>query len=155
MRSTRADTLAAMSNETTTFTYSRTVNAPRKLAYSVYMQPETLAQFWCPEGLHIPLESVIIEPQPGGRFQCDMVFDDSGVVLPGEGFFVELNPPASFTFTEPRVNITGTLSFEEADGKTTITMHQENIPVKYAGPEAVAGFTSVFDRLEQLLARIQ
>lgn len=144
-----------MSSETTNFTYSRTVNAPRELAYSVYMNPEHLSQFWCPEGLHIPLESVIIEPQPGGRFQCDMVFNDTGVVLPGEGVFVELNPPHSFTFNEPRVNITGTLSFEESNGATTITMHQENIPLEYAGPEAVAGFTSVFDRLEQLLARLQ
>lgn len=141
-----------MSEATTTFTFSRTVGAPREVVYAAYMDPQQLIQFWCPEGLHIPIESVIIEPQPGGRFQCDMVFDHNDEVLPGEGFFVSLDPPASFTFREPRVNITGTLSFvEQPDGRTTVTMHQENVPLEYAGPEAVAGFTSVFDRLERHL----
>ena len=79
-------TLAFMSNETTTFTFSRTVDAPREVVYAAYMDPEQLCEFWCPEGLHIPIESVIIEPHPGGRFQCDMVFNDSGVVLQARAF---------------------------------------------------------------------
>ena len=53
--------------------------------WRAYTTPEILHQFFAPEGLSIPLDSVVIEPWVGGRFECTMVFDDTGAENPNIG----------------------------------------------------------------------
>ena len=54
-----------------------------------------------PEGLNIPLESVLIEFRVGGRFEFDMVFEGTGAVNANKGIIMELEKPNKMVFTEP------------------------------------------------------
>lgn len=46
------------------------VGADRQTVWNAFTTPEIFHQFFAPEGLSIPLESVVIEPHVGGRFEC-------------------------------------------------------------------------------------
>ena len=55
------------------FTITRVFDAPRELIWSALTDPEQLIRFWGPEGTHVPIESVTVEPRQGGVFQVTMV----------------------------------------------------------------------------------
>lgn len=120
------------------------------------MTPEQFHQFFAPEGLSIPLESVVIEPRVGGRFACTMVFDESGLENPNEGIYLEFDPPNRFTGGVSVDQIEGdfrsTWTFDDEDGGTLITVVQEGLPEGFAGnPEVHEAFRSSYRKLGRLL----
>jgi uncharacterized protein YndB with AHSA1/START domain len=141
-----------LSGETGTFTISRTVAAPVERVWEAYMTPEQFVQFWAPSAVEIPLESVVIEPRLGGRFECTMIVD--GVANHSVGTFVEFVENSHFRFGEPQFSeeFSSIMSFTPVDGGTQIDVEQSGLPVEYL-EGCDEGFTSVFDQLEELLAR--
>jgi len=139
-------------------TIIRTYNAPRELVFSCFVEPERLAQFWGPKGTHVPLESVVIEPRVGGRFEALMVADDGSGEFPMTGVFVEFEPPEVFSFAEPGYSDQSMVSrstFEDlGDGRTRVTIYQTNVPEQFRSAEAMAGMTSSLDRFEEYLASL-
>jgi len=83
-------------NETTTLNISRWVSGTPQQVWEAYTTPELFARFFAPAGLSIPLESVCLEPRPGGRWECTMVFDETGEEHPNVGVFTEVDPPNGF-----------------------------------------------------------
>jgi uncharacterized protein YndB with AHSA1/START domain len=140
-----------LSGETGTFTISRTVSAPVERVWEAYMTPEQFVQFWAPAMVEIPLDSVVIEPRVGGRFECTMIVN--GVANHNAGTFVEFVENSHFRFGEPAFSegFSSIMSFTSVDGGTQIDVEQSGIPVEFLGG-ATEGFTSVFDQLESLLA---
>lgn len=140
-----------LSGETGTFTISRTVAAPVARVWEAYTTPEQFVQFWAPETVEIPLDSVVIEPRVGGRFECTMIVN--GVPNHNAGTFVEFVEHSHFRFGEPRFSegFSSIMSFTEVDGGTRIDVEQSGIPVEFL-EGANVGFTSVFDQLDRLLA---
>ncbi|CAB4323664.1 MAG: hypothetical protein F2520_06960 [Actinobacteria bacterium] len=120
--------------------------------WRAYTTPEIFHQFFSPEGLSIPLESVVIEPWVGGRFECTMVFDDTGVENPNIGVLSVVEPPHTLVGEEPSIGFRSTQTFtEEADG-TLITVVQEGLPAEIIGnPEVVAAFRSSYRKLGRVL----
>lgn len=120
--------------------------------WRAYTTPEIFHQFFSPEGLSIPLESVVIEPWVGGRFECTMVFDDTGVENPNIGVLEVVDPPHTLAGGEPSLGFRSTQTFtEEADG-TLITVVQEGLPPEIIGnPEVVAAFRSSYRKLGRVL----
>ena len=120
--------------------------------WRAYTTPEIFHQFFSPEGLSIPLESVVIEPWVGGRFECTMVFDDTGVENPNIGVLSVVEPPHTLVGEEPSIGFRSTQTFtEEADG-TLITVVQEGLPPEIIGnPEVVAAFRSSYRKLGRVL----
>ena len=79
--------------------------------WRAYTTPEIFHQFFSPEGLSIPLESVVIEPWVGGRFECTMVFDDTGVENPNIGVLELVEPPHTLVGGEPSLGFRSTQTF--------------------------------------------
>ena len=116
--------------------------------WRAYTTPEILHQFFAPAGLSIPLDSVVIEPWVGGRFECTMVFDDTGVENPNIGVLEVVEPPHTLAGGEPSLGFRSTQTFTEEAGGTLITVEQEGLPAEVIGnPEVVAAFRSSFRKL--------
>ncbi|MBU6329020.1 MAG: SRPBCC domain-containing protein [Acidobacteria bacterium] len=120
--------------------------------WRAYTTPEIFHQFFSPEGLSIPLESVVIEPWAGGRFECTMVFDDTGVEYPNIGVLTVVEPPHTLVGEEPSIGFRSTQTFmAEGDG-TLITVVQEGLPAEIIGnPEVIAAFRSSYRKLGRVL----
>ena len=57
---------------------TRIYEAPRELVFACMITPEHLTHFWGPPGISTPLDGIVIEPRPGGRFETVMVNDATG-----------------------------------------------------------------------------
>ena len=129
------------------------VDAPVTTVWDAYITPEVFHQWFSPEGLSIPLESVVIEPFVGGRFECVMVFDDTGVESPNIGTVLEIEPPHKIVGGEligDGFRSTWSLS-DEGDG-TLITVVQVGLPDEVVdNPEVLAAFRSSYYKLGRVL----
>ncbi|MBU3690146.1 MAG: hypothetical protein B7C54_03650 [Acidimicrobiales bacterium mtb01] len=123
--------------------------------WRAYTTPELFHQFFAPDGLHIPLETVVMDLRVGGRFDFDMVFDHSGEVSPNRGFVVELDPPNRLVFREPDFmgsELRSTQSFTAEGSGTLISVLQEGVPDELVGnPEVLEAFRSCYRKLGRLL----
>lgn len=139
----------------TTLIISHWVDAPQREVWNAYTTPGLFHQFFSPEGLHIPLESVVMELWVGGRFEFDMVFDESGEVSPNKGIILELEEPHKMTFCEPDfmgTEIRSTQTFEDDAMGTLITVAQEGLPEDLVdNPEVLEAFHSCYRKLGRLL----
>ncbi|CAB4623554.1 unannotated protein [freshwater metagenome] len=138
------------------FSISRVVDASPARVYRAYLDPEEFVQFWSPEGVTIAIDTVVIEPWVGGRFECTMVVEAmDNLELPNVGTFVEIVENERLVFCEASLgNLISTMTFTGVgDGQTRITVFQVNVPVEYLGQQATDGFNSCFDKLERLLAQ--
>ena len=119
--------------------------------------PEHLTHFWGPTGMSTPLESIVVELHPGGRFEFVMVNDETGERYPGAGVYVEIDPPAKLVWSETGFaeGMTNTLTFTElGSDRTEVVIHQRNVPAMYRSPEALAGFETSLDRFVAYLATV-
>ena len=124
--------------------------------WEAFFTPEQFHLFFAPEGLSIPLDSVVIEPHVGGRFECTMVFDETGQENPNRGTLLECEPPHRFVGGEEVAGIDGsfrsTWTFDAEDGGTLITVVQEGLPEGIAGnPGVYEAFRSSYRKLGRLL----
>ena len=51
----------------------RTFDAPPEQVWEAWVDPAQVAQWWGPDGFETPLDSVVIELRPGGRYDLLMV----------------------------------------------------------------------------------
>ena len=143
-----------MNNESTTSTLriSRWVSGSPRQVWNAYTTPDLFVQFFAPDGLSIPIDSVCLEPWPSGRWECTMVFDASGEEHPNIGVFTEVDEPRSFSAFEPSVGLTSTQTFTDDQKGTLIEIVQRDVPVEFAVPEVPFHFNTCFDKLESLFA---
>ncbi|MFJ4092406.1 SRPBCC domain-containing protein [Kitasatospora sp. NPDC089913] len=121
--------------------------------FRAYVEPEQFVRFWGPVGTSVPLETVTIEPEVGGRFDSTMVLEATGDRYPVRGRFTAVREGELLEFLEEGVGLTGRITLTDlGGGRTEVRMEQENVPAMYLGPEAEAGHNSSFDRLVEHLA---
>jgi uncharacterized protein YndB with AHSA1/START domain len=143
-------------------TITRVFDAPRGTVFRAWTDAEQLAQWWGPKGFTNPVCEV--DARVGGAIRIHMRSPD-GIVYPMKGEFREIVSPERLVFTNIALDAAGnhiiegltTVTFAEAGGKTTMTLHTRGVAVvDYAvaylqGMEM--GWTGSIDKLEILLAR--
>ena len=135
--------------------YVRVFEAPRELVFRCLIEPEHLTHFWGPAGVSTPLESINIDPRPGGRFETVMVNDADGSSYPTRAVFVEVAEPERLVWTEPESGMTTTSTLRDLGGsRTEVTIHQARVPEPYRSPEAQAGFATSLDRFATYLMTV-
>lgn len=137
---------------------TRIYEAPRELVWACMTTPEHLTHFWGPPGVSTPLDGIVIELWPGGRFETVMVADDSGDRYPTTAVFVEIDPPSKLTFRESGTadGMTTTSTFVDlGNDRTEVVIHQRNVPPMYRTPEALAGFNASLDRFVDYVATLR
>lgn len=114
-----------MTNETEAvakeFTVTREFDAPRELVWSALTDPKQLVRFWGPIGTHVPLESISVDPQQGGRFELTMVLDSDGTEFGMDATYLEFTEPERMVF-ETKGGIVGTIELKDlGDGRTAFS----------------------------------
>lgn len=135
--------------------YTRIFDAPRDLVFRCMIEPEHLTHFWGPTGVSTPLETIKVDPRPGGMFETIMVNDADGSQYPTRAVFVEITEPERIVWAEPDSGVTTTSTFRDLGGiRTEISIHQVNVPAAFRTPEAQAGFSTSLDRFAAYLATL-
>lgn len=147
-----------------TFTVSRVFDAPRALVFAAFSKPEHLVHWWGPNGWTLPVCTV--DFRPGGIWHYCMR-GPNGEESWGRTVYREIVEPERIvsvdSFSDAEGNIVAgmpemliTLTFEEHDGKTTLTNHaqfaSEADLAAVMEMGMVAGLTQTWDRLEAYLA---
>jgi uncharacterized protein YndB with AHSA1/START domain len=154
---------------------SRTLDAPRDVVWRAWTEPQRLAQWWGPKGYKMLASSMDL--RPGGIYRYGMRAP-AGQEMWGRFVYREIVPPerlefiVSFTDADGNVmrhpmsetwplEVLNTMTFEEHDGKTTITLRGGPINASeveratFAGAHKSMqqGFAGTFDQLAEYLAK--
>ncbi len=144
-------------------TLKRTFDAPRELVFKAWTDEKLMALWWGPTGFTNPVCE--LDPRPGGKFYIVMRGPD---FFPGDfpttGTFQEIDEPKRLVFTtkafedekgESMLETINTVTFDEVNGKTELTLH---IVVVKAAPSAAGalegmepGWSQSLDKLSENL----
>jgi uncharacterized protein YndB with AHSA1/START domain len=131
----------------------RTFDAPRRLVFEAWSRPEHLARWWGPKGFTLP--TCEVDFRTGGRFRLCMRAPN-GTEYPFAGVYDEVVPSERIVFTgaiHDGNDVTTTVTFAEAGGKTTLTVRQAYAFESDATRGAAEGWTQSLERLADLLVR--
>lgn len=156
------------------FVISRTFNAPLDRVWKAWTEPEQMAQWWGPKGFKTDVKT--LDLKPGGLFHYRME-SPQGQEMWGRMVFREIVTKERLVFINSFSDETGgltrhplheawplqmlsTITFAEADGKTTVTV--EWAPYEATESECETfdkgrdsmqvGWTGTFEKLEKHLA---
>jgi len=116
------DNLAGVAERT--LLLERVIRAPRSIVWGAWMNPETLPQWWGPDGFSCRTKR--IDLRQGGEWVFDMIAPD-GTVFPNHHRYVEVRPEERIGYTllwgenGPK-HADAWVSFEDQDGATKVTL---------------------------------
>ena len=107
-----------------TMVLQRVIQAPRSLVWGAWMNPETLPQWWGPDGFSCRTKR--IDLRTGGEWVFDMIAPD-GTVFPNHHLYHEVRPEERIGYTllwgenGPK-HADAWASFEDQGGATKVTL---------------------------------
>ena len=137
---------------------SRLFDAPRELVWKVWTEPEHVAVWWGPDRFRNTIH--VMDVKPGGVWNFIMHGPD-GTDYNNKIVFSEILKPEKLVYTHVSGPIfESTVTFEEIDGKTKVTMRAvfESVDVlEYAIKQfsAVEGAKQTFGRLADYLEKVK
>jgi uncharacterized protein YndB with AHSA1/START domain len=133
--------------------YERVFRAPRDLVWRCLTEPAELAHFWGPRGMTTPVDGIVVELRPGGRFETLMVGPHGSHRMVAT--FTEVVPPERLAWVEPASGMHTTSTLDDlGDGRTAVVIRQRPVPEAMRAPEARAGFLTSLDKLDEHLAHL-
>lgn len=137
----------------------RTFDAPRMLVFAAWTEPKHLAQWSCPRGFTFRENAGDL--RIGGAFSAHLR-SPQGTDHRLRGVYREIVPPERLVFTHCWVDESGkqgpetlvTVTLTERNGRTEMTLHQGIFESVSARDGHEQGWTSCFERLAELLARL-
>lgn len=137
------------------FVVTRMFDAPARIVWEAWTRPELMKRWWVPKSMPMTLRSLDMDVRVGGGYR--LVFGDEGSEgMAFVGQYTEVEPPARLVWTneEETDGSVTTVTFEERDGRTLVTV-SELYPSKEALEKnhgAEEGLPEQFGQLDQLLA---
>ena len=138
---------------------TRTFDAPARLVFEAWSNPDLFRRWWVPEGAGMTLESCEMDVRTGGKYRLVFrhpAFDEPMAFF---GSYQDVVPGQRMVWTNEEGGDEGamtTVTFEERDGKTLVT-YSELYPTEAALDEALAGSAEglpmQFAQLDELLAK--
>jgi uncharacterized protein YndB with AHSA1/START domain len=134
---------------------TRTFDAPRKLVFQVWTDPNHLAQWWGPRGFTTQIRQM--EVKPGGAWHYVMRAPD-GNEYPFDGVYVDVVEPERLVFDgsihgSPEQRVWTEVTFTDRGDKTQVRVRQLYSFESFATKGAPIGWSQQFDRLEEFLAQ--
>ncbi len=138
---------------------TRTFDAPARLVFAAWSQPELFKKWWVPRSMGMTLRSCEMDVRTGGKYR--LVFgDDPANSMAFFGSYLDVVPSQRIVWTNEESGDAGsvtTVTFEERDGKTLLVM-SELYPTKEALDEAGTGAQEAthetFAQLDALLVEL-
>jgi len=148
----------------------RIFDAPRELVWKAWTDPEHVMRWWGPKGFTSPAceidmrvggkylwamrspegqdlwsTGVYREIVPFDRLVCTNSFaDENGNAVPASHYGITADLP---------LEMVATVTFEEVDGKTKLTLRHEGFPPGEMSEMAQAGWKESFDKLADYLVK--
>lgn len=149
---------------------TRVFDAPPALVFKAWTDPEHVKRWWGPRGFTMP--TCKIDLRPGGAMHFCMRSPE-GHDIWCKGIYREIVAPERIVstsfFSDPEGNLIPptqyglsqewpaetlfTVTFEEQDGKTKLTIRQSGVPMIPLREGAKQGWNESFDRLAEALAQ--
>jgi uncharacterized protein YndB with AHSA1/START domain/dihydrofolate reductase len=139
----------------------RTFDAPARLLFEAYSRPEHLRRWFGPRGW--PLTLCEVDFRKGGRFRFQMTGPDGQKGTPFGGEYLEIEKDRKIVYDNGfelpgAERMVTTVTFEEAAGKTKLTMHTLFASVAMRASHVGGGFeqgvNSGFDQLVEVTAEL-
>jgi uncharacterized protein YndB with AHSA1/START domain len=135
---------------------TREFDAPRHLVWKAWTEPELIGRWW--SGNRGETTVAEIDLRVGGTWRCVMVTDD-GFVAAFHGEYREIVPNERIVATEvyegmPEAEALNTVTFAEADGRTTLTMLVEHASKEARDAHIASGMEAGMREAMDLLERV-
>ena len=139
---------------------TRVFDAPRELVFKAWTDPEHLVRWMGPRGFKSTVERS--ELRPGGGYRIHML-GPGGEDHWTQGIFREIVEPERLVMAGSWADAQGnptspetllTLTFEEYEGKTRLSLHQAVFESVTSRDEHRGGWSSSLDRLAEYLATV-
>lgn len=130
---------------------TRSFNAPARIVFEAFTQPELIKRWWAPKSTGMTLLSCNMDVRVGGSYRFEFGTDPSRTMA-FFGKYLEVTPHSRLVWTneESSDGAVTTLTFVEEDGKTEMLLH-EHYPSKEALERSIAGMEGgMSEMLEQL-----
>jgi uncharacterized protein YndB with AHSA1/START domain len=130
---------------------TRIIDAPRRLVFKAWTEPEHVARWWGPQGFTTTFCDMDI--RPGGKFRICMR-SPNGTDHWKRGVYREIAAPERIVFTfawedaagNPGHELLTTITFAEHGNKTKLTLHQAVFATVEACNDHHRGWTSCLQR---------
>lgn len=162
--------MANQNNERNELTITRIFDAPRELVWKYWTNPEYFMRWWGPKDFTSP--ACKIDLRIGGEYLNCMRSPD-GQNFWTKGVYREIVPLERIVYTDSFADKDGnavpashyrmpgdwpaellvTITFEEREGKTKLTLKHVGIPTGEMSEQAEAGWNQSFDKLAEDLAK--
>ena len=136
---------------------TRTFDAPPRLVFEAWTQPDLFRQWWVPKSSGAILLSCEQDVRVGGSYRLEFSHPNFATPMAFFGRYLEVVPNARIVWTneESADGAVTTVTFEEKDGKTLLVM-SELYPSKQALDAAIEGMgdamPETFEQLDDFLA---
>src|ERR1041384_1960149 len=140
-------------------TITRTFDAPARIVYQAWTDPELFKRWWVPKSVDMTLLSCELDVRTGGRYRLEFGHPASEKPVVFFGRYLEVTPGSRMVWTneESEEGSVTTVTFEERAGKTLLVMH-ELYPSKEALDTSIGempeGLRATFGQLDELLATL-
>lgn len=132
---------------------TRSFDAPARLVFEAWSNPELFTRWWVPKSLGITLSSYEMDVRTGGRYRLGF-----GEGMDFFGTYLEVTPPSRIVWTNEEASghdgSVTTVTLTESDGKTVLVV-SELYPSKEAleadGGGAADAMHETFAQLDELL----
>ena len=139
---------------------TRTFNRPARILFEAWTKPELIKRWWTPKSFGMTFVSCEADVRTGGTYRFVFSHADFPQPMAFHGRYIEVMPNARIVWTneEGADGPISTVTFEEKDGKTLLTL-QELYPSKKALDDAIesgstgtSGASEQFEQLDKVLA---
>ena len=140
---------------------TRDFDAPRDLVYRAYTEPELVKRWWA--GDRGDVTKIEIDLRVGGAWRYVMVTED-GFEIAFHGEYREIVPGERIVSTEvyegmPGAEAVNTVTFSEADGRTTLTILVQHTSREHRDAHIESGMEDglqdALDLLEQIAVSLR
>ena len=135
---------------------TRTFDAPARIVFEAWTQPELFKRWWAPKSMGMVLRSCEMDVRVGGKYRLEFEPDAMAFF----GTYLEVTPHSRLVWTNEESGEGGpvtTVTFEEKGGKTLLALH-ELYPSKEAldaaGTGAADMMSETFAQLDELLVTL-
>ncbi|MDN7013743.1 SRPBCC domain-containing protein [Methanoculleus sp. FWC-SCC3] len=149
----------------------RVFDAPRELVWKAWTEPDYVRRWWGPKGFTAPVME--IDLRVGGRYLYGMRSPE-GQDFWSTGEYREIVPAERIVATDSFADADGnvvpasaygmtgdwptellsTVTFEDADGGTKVTIREPGVPVDEGRDMAVVGWNESLDKLTEVLKEL-
>lgn len=134
---------------------TRTVDAPARLVWEAWTNPDLFRQWWVPKSYGLNLVSCEMDVRIGGKYS--LAFLHEGTTMEFFGTYLEVTPPTRLVWTNDEGDAgqtVTTVTFDEADGRTRLTVHDLYPSADAVDTGSSGAMPEVLGQLDDLLASL-